>query len=102
MFQIQHYLDSQSERTLFSVEGDVTTYFRRFEDDECLKNLKVNVIEHGDLTVEFCSSQERDEEKMLCELEVELPPRSSNPSDPDVSEKPVNSVDLKMITLKGR
>ena len=45
------------------------------------------MIEHGDLTVEFCSSQERDEEKMLCELEVELPPRSSNPSDPDVSEK---------------
>ena len=32
------------------------------------------VVAHGDLTVEFCSSRELEEENLLCRLEMELPP----------------------------
>ena len=38
------------------------------------RTLKVFVVAHGDLTVKFCSSQQLEEEHLLCRLEMELPP----------------------------
>lgn len=56
--------------------------FSSFRDDPFCLNVKVDVRSAGDLTVEFFSSSERDENKLLCEMDVTLPPQSS---DPDVS-----------------
>lgn len=54
----------------------------RLQEEPYSKNLKVRVVDQGELTVSFCRSQNRDEDNMLCELDVTLPPPSS---DPDVS-----------------
>ena len=39
-------------------------------------------MNQGELTISFWGSKERDEDSMLCELDVTLPPPTS---DPDVS-----------------
>ena len=76
-------LESVKETCYFKFRVKLLLYVPRFRDEAFFKSLKVHVISRGDLTVEFCSSQERDEEKMLCELDVTLPPPSN---DPDVSD----------------
>ena len=38
------------------------------------RTVKVMVVAQGDLTIEFCSSRELEEENLLCRLEMELPP----------------------------
>ena len=40
------------------------------------RNVKVQLVNSGDLTIEFCSSQDLEEESLLCRLEMELPPPS--------------------------
>ena len=45
-------------------------------------NVPVYVMRRGALTVEFCSSRDRDEDNLLCEMEVTVPPQQR---DPDVS-----------------
>ena len=51
------------------------------QEELVLKNLKVRVENRGELTISFCGSKERDEDNMLCEMDVTLPPRN----DRDVS-----------------
>ena len=51
-----------------------TAFLSSFLDDAACKNIMVQVISSGDLTVEFCRSQEKDQDKMLCEMELTLPP----------------------------
>lgn len=45
-------------------------------------NVPVDVIKRGALTVEFCSSRDRDENNLLCKMKVTVPPEQR---DPDVS-----------------
>ena len=59
-----------------------TSFIFRLQDEPFLKYLKIRVEKRGDLIVSFFKSQERDEDDMLCELEVTLPPQRA---DPDVS-----------------
>ena len=48
----------------------------RFQNPFCHKSLLVRVVEEGDMTISFYSSQEEDEDNMLCVLEIVLPPKS--------------------------
>ena len=50
------------------------------QEELVLRSLKVRVVNRGILTISFCGSKERDEDNMLCEMVVMLPP-----NDPDVS-----------------
>lgn len=72
-----------------SFTNDAPSYFRwmkqkqlcysayRFQEHHSMKrSLKVQVVTTGDLTIEFCSSRELEEERLLCRLEMELPPPS--------------------------
>ncbi|XP_068705853.1 uncharacterized protein [Montipora capricornis] len=49
------------------------------QDEPFLKGLKIRVENRGDLIVSFFKNQERDEDDMLCELEVTLPPQRADP-----------------------
>ena len=49
------------------------------QEEVCLRNLNVRVEKRGELTVSFCGSKERDEDNMLCEMDVTLPPSTNNP-----------------------
>ncbi|XP_068705851.1 uncharacterized protein [Montipora foliosa] len=49
------------------------------QDEPFLKSLKIRVENRGDLIVSFFKSQEKDEDNMLCELEVTLPPQRADP-----------------------
>ena len=69
-------------RCLFIYLFFIFLFFSSFRDDPFCLNVKVDVRCPGDLTVEFFSNSERDEDKLLCEMDVTLPPQSS---DPDVS-----------------
>ena len=42
-------------------------------------NVPVYVMRRGALTVEFCSSRDRDEDNLLCEMEVTVPPQQRDP-----------------------
>ncbi|XP_068737301.1 uncharacterized protein [Montipora capricornis] len=52
-----------------------------FQDEPFLKSLQISLVNPGDLTVSFYGSQERDEDNMLCELEVQLPPQRADLTD---------------------
>ena len=59
----------------------------RLQKELHLQNLRVRVEKEGDLTISFCGSQELDENNMLCEMDVELPPPKNDPAlAADVSE----------------
>ena len=42
-------------------------------------NVPVDVITRGALTVEFCSSRDRDENNLLCKMTVTVPPQQRDP-----------------------
>ena len=48
------------------------------QEELVLKNLKVRVVNQGELTISFCGSEERDEGNMLCEVDVTLPPSAND------------------------
>ena len=52
----------------------------RLQKELHLQNLRVRVEKEGDLTISFCGSQELDENNMLCEMDVELPPPKNDPA----------------------
>ncbi|XP_029207608.2 uncharacterized protein LOC114971230 [Acropora millepora] len=47
------------------------------QEELVLKKLKVRVVNRGVLTISFCGSKERDEDNMLCEVDVTLPPSTN-------------------------
>ncbi|XP_015747896.1 PREDICTED: uncharacterized protein LOC107327669 isoform X3 [Acropora digitifera] len=51
----------------------------RLQKELYLQNLRVRVEKEGDLTISFCGSEELDENNMLCEMDVELPPPKNDP-----------------------
>ena len=51
------------------------SFLCRFQEHSRLK-LKVLVEDQGQLTASICGSQERDEDDILCEPNVTLPPRN--------------------------
>ena len=55
-------------------------------------NVPVYVMKRGALTVEFCSSRDRDKDNLLCEMEVTVPPQQR---DPDVSVVIQSTVPIK-------
>ena len=59
-------------------------------------NVPVYVMKRGALTVEFCSSRDRDEDNLLCEMEVTVPPQQR---DPDVSVVIQSTVPIKCYFL---
>ena len=59
-------------------------------------NVPVYVIRRGALTVEFCSSRDRVEDNLLCEMEVTVPPQQR---DPDVSVVIQSTVPIKCSFL---
>ncbi|XP_074621211.1 uncharacterized protein LOC141879796 isoform X14 [Acropora palmata] len=75
---------SNEEAYVFLSEGIVTPLktgglLVRLQEEPFLKNLPVRVENQGVLTVSFCRSKERDEDNMLCELDVTLPPSINDP-----------------------
>ena len=59
-------------------------------------NVPVYVMRRGAVTVEFCSSRDRDEDNLLCEMEVTVPPQQR---DPDVSVVIQSTVPVKCYFL---
>ncbi|XP_044171363.1 uncharacterized protein LOC114948882 [Acropora millepora] len=75
---------SNEEAYVFLSEGIVTPLktgglLVRLQEEPFLKNLPVRVENQGVLTISFCGSKERDEDNMLCELDVTLPPSINVP-----------------------
>ena len=67
--------------SMFVCESNVInvnfSFLCRFQEPSCL-DVKVFVENQGQLTASICGSQERDEDDILCELNVTLPPRNDN------------------------
>ena len=55
------------------------SFLCRLQEEPFLRNLPVRVDNQGVFTVSFCGSKERDEDNMLCELDVTLPPSINVP-----------------------
>ena len=53
------------------------SFLCRFQEPSCL-DVKVLVESQGQLTASICGSQEGDEDDIICELNVTLPPRNDN------------------------
>ena len=66
---------------MFVCESNVinmnVSFLRRFQEPSYL-DVKVLVENQGQLTASICGSQEGDEDDILCELNVILPPRNDN------------------------
>ena len=52
--------------------------YRFLKNDSFKRSLKVQVIDHGELTIEFYSSQALEKENLLCRLEMDLPPPTTD------------------------
>ena len=63
---------------IFALYSDLVHVFS-FQEDYCWKNLNVQLVAGEELTVWFCKKQERDEDNMLCILDLTLPPTFNDP-----------------------
>ena len=58
-------------------------FIGRFQDDDddvgFNRGLRVNVVDSGDVSIEFCRSRKRKRKQMLCKLYLELPPPVKDP-----------------------
>ena len=82
--------------SMFVCESNVInvnfSFLCRFQEPSCL-DVKVFVENQGQLTASICGTQERDEDDILCELNVTLPPRNDN----DVQLSLPESLHVKMF-----
>ncbi|KAK2560327.1 Nephrocystin-3 [Acropora cervicornis] len=75
--------------------------YLRFQEPSCL-DVKVLVENQGQLTASICGSQEGDEDDILCELNVTLPPRNDNDKTPvEVFGLPFDDAILLKAPLEG-
>ena len=86
--------------SMFVCESNVinmnVSFLCRFQEPSCL-DVKVLVENQGQLTASICGSQERDDDDILCELNVTLPPGNDNGVQLSLSESLVKCFVINIV-----